>query len=435
MSHDAPRADRRPVRRPIEPYWGRGVIESVNIGRERHSPKEPVSELTFVPGHGIVGDVHAGEYRLHAVREPIRPNTREVSLIDAGVLDALIEMGYDVSPGALGENLTVRGMRLDEMAPGDRLYCGSLVLEVTENRTPCTVLPAVDSRMLRYLFGRAGLLAYVVRGGVVRAGMEICGERAEMPETQRSELASRVVDASLSAFGERLRGAILKGSAFKGGFIPGYSDFDLHLLVDGEAMEDARSPKAEFALRLQRALGRIDREPYRVNDIQVCAIQYGRYPQGWMPPLPGTFTCIYGTYPGEWDSPDPKYVRSRADAFLERLPAMRVHHARSFQDAHDRELARPVRLLGVDVKPALYCGAIRAGYDPLDVWTVRPLELVQWARRKGLAMEASWRFLTGVGDWEAITSDPERLRALWLDGMDALGDVESWVTALAGVET
>ncbi len=415
------------VRRPIEPFWGRGRIESVNLGRRRHKPKEPVFELTLTRGHGVEGDVHAGEFRLHAVKEPTWPNTREVSLIDAHVLDEFARMGFDVGPGALGENITVRGIPLDAMAPGDRLHCGSLVLEVTENRIPCTVLPTVDNRLLKEMLGRSGLLAYVVRSGTIQAGMEVFAERAEMPASSREELVARVLEAAEEAFGRHLRGAVLKGSALKGGFIPGYSDFDVHLLIDEAAMESPRTPKLEYAVRLQRGLGTIDRGPYRVHDIQVYAVSYETYPEDWVPPLPDTFACVYGAYPEAWDRPDLSHLRMRADVFLSQLAKVRAGHIRSYLDKHDAGLARVVRLLGASVKPALYCGAVSRGYHPVDVWTVRPLELVQWSRRKGLAMEALWRFLTAIGEWELISDDPEALRALWLDGMNGLQDIEAWV--------
>lgn len=422
------------VRRPIEPWWAAGRIESVNMNPVRHQPKKPTDALTFVPGHGVRGDAHAGEHRLHAVREPIKPNTREVSLFDARLLDMWLQMGYDVGPGMLGENLTVRGIPLDEMAPGDRLYCGSVVLEVTENRIPCTTLPTIDHRLVKEMMGYSGLLARVVRGGTVCAEMEMWAERAELPRAARDELTTRVVDAAKEGFGVHLRGAIVKGSAYKGGFVPGYSDFDLHLMVDGAAMDGPLTPTLECAMRLQRALGTIEREPYRVSDVQVYAVHKDAYPQEWLPPLPRSFTLVYGAYPKEWDTPNPNFVRDRAQQFIAQLPAVRAGEIRSFQDKSDRNLARPVRLLGTALKPALYCGAVLCGYDPIDVWSVRPIELVQWARKEGLSMESCWDFLTATGEWEVIRDDPDRLREMWRRGMEGLLDLESWAAPQLSAE-
>ena len=416
----------RDVRRPIEPFWGKGRIESVNLGRRRHMPKEPVDLLTLIPGHGVWEDAHAGEFRLHAVKEPIRPNTREVSLIDAGVLDAFRRLGFDVGPGTLGENVTVRGIPLDAMAPGDRLYCGSLVLVVTENRIPCTTLPAVDHRLLKEMMGRSGLLAYVLRGDTIHKGMQVFAERAVLPEPVREELASRVVDAAKAAFGGALLGVALAGPAVAGGFVPGYSEVDVHLLLDESAMEGPRTPKLEHVLRLQEGLAAIERERCRVQGIRVHPGRFDEYPAEWVPP-PGTFACVFGAYPEAWDRPDPDLLRVRAGRHLERLASLQEKEARSFAGGLDADLPRVVRRLGERLERTLRAAAVCRGYDPAQVWNVRPLELVQWCRRKGLAMEASWRFLTGIGEWEIARTDPAALRALWRDGMKGLGDIETWV--------
>ncbi len=415
------------IRRPIEPVWAIGTLESVNMSPERHQPKQPVSELRLVPDHGVESDAHAGEYRVHAVKEPIKPNTRQVSLMDARLLETWMQMGYIVGPGLLGENLTVRGIPLDDMAPGDRLYCGPVVLEVTENRIPCTTLPTIDHQLVKEMMGCSGLMARVVRGGVLRPGTTVEAEKAEMPAAARDELVERVLAAAQAAFGSYLKGAIVKGSAYKGGFIPGYSDFDLHVLVDGTVMEGPLTPRLEYAMELQVGLGGIEREPYRVSDVQVYAVQCDAYPEEWLAPLPGTFVSVYGEYPSEWERPSKARILERSHAYLAQLPTIRASSIRSFQDKSDRGLARPVRLLGTTVKPALYCGAALFGYDPIDVWTVRPLELVQWARRQGLAMESYWEYLTSAGDWEAIRDDPDRLRTMWRSGIRALSDLDEWV--------
>lgn len=417
------------LRAPIEPYWATGSLESVNVGAHRHQPKTPATAITLVRGHGVVGDAHAGPCRLHAVPKPVRPNTREVSLLDGSVLDMLCELGYIIAPGDLGENLTVRGILLDEMEAGDRLYCGTLVLEVTEKRTPCTTLPAVDHRMLAALIGRAGILARVVRDGTVCAGMEVRAERAEMPAKDRDELAERVLAAARAAFGASLRGAILKGSACKGGFLPGFSDFDVHLLVAREGMDGPLTPRLEEAVRLQRGLGRIEPRRYRVSSVQVFAVNIDAYPEEWLPPLPGTFTLLWGEYPAAWDEPDQRRVRQYAERWIAGLRKARAAQIRSYQDKSDGDLPRVVRLLGTLVKPSLYSGAALHGYDPLSLWRTRPLEIAQWAGRKGLAWQSLWTFLTGAADWEALSQRPEALRAMWRAGMEALAQIEAWAAA------
>ena len=48
------------------------------------------------------------------------------------------ELGRPITPGSFGENLTVSGIAVNEARPGERWAIGSVVLEVTGPRTPCS---------------------------------------------------------------------------------------------------------------------------------------------------------------------------------------------------------------------------------------------------------------------------------------------------------
>jgi MOSC domain-containing protein YiiM len=51
----------------------------------------------------------------------------------------LVAEGHNVFPGAFGENLTLEGIELDAIGPGDRLAIGEdgLVIEITWHAAPC----------------------------------------------------------------------------------------------------------------------------------------------------------------------------------------------------------------------------------------------------------------------------------------------------------
>ena len=71
--------------------------------------------------------------------------------------------GYDVGPGALGENLTVRGLNVDDLAPGDRLrLSGGVELEYTKPRKPCYVLDPISPKLKEVVKGRCGGYAKVI---------------------------------------------------------------------------------------------------------------------------------------------------------------------------------------------------------------------------------------------------------------------------------
>lgn len=61
-------------------------------------------------------------------------------MIGSEVVDRLVADGYPVYPGALGENITSRGIDIQALRPGDRLRAGRALLEITQPRGPCSQL-------------------------------------------------------------------------------------------------------------------------------------------------------------------------------------------------------------------------------------------------------------------------------------------------------
>ena len=86
-------------------------------------PKRPVPEAEIHP-LGLAGDGHA--------HPNVHGGTRKaVLLIAAEVVDELAARGYPVFYGALGENLTTRGIDVHRLRIGDQVRAGSAVLEIT----------------------------------------------------------------------------------------------------------------------------------------------------------------------------------------------------------------------------------------------------------------------------------------------------------------
>ncbi len=95
------------------------------------------------------------------------------------------ELGrFDLGAGAMGENLTTRGLDETDVCVGDRVRIGSCVLEVSEPRTPCSTLAmAMDDKAFPKAFlgsGRTGFYMRVVSEGALWAGDAI--ERVERRE-------------------------------------------------------------------------------------------------------------------------------------------------------------------------------------------------------------------------------------------------------------
>jgi hypothetical protein len=52
------------------------------------------------------------------------PNLRELHLISSELFDVLCTLGYTVTPGDLGENVTTKGLKLEYLPLGTKLRLG-----------------------------------------------------------------------------------------------------------------------------------------------------------------------------------------------------------------------------------------------------------------------------------------------------------------------
>ena len=153
---------------------------------------EPSIRLTA--GLGVDGDAHAGttvKHRSRVARDASAPNLRQVHLLHAELFDELMEAGFAVWAGDLGENVTTRGIDLLALPTGTRLHLGrdgeAAVVELTGLRNPCSQLDRFQRGLMAATLGRdargglvrkAGVMAIVLESGEVREGDPI---RIELP--------------------------------------------------------------------------------------------------------------------------------------------------------------------------------------------------------------------------------------------------------------
>jgi MOSC domain-containing protein YiiM len=160
--------------------------------------KPAQASIRLIAGLGVEGDVHAGEtvkHRSRVARDPAQPNLRQVHLIHAELHDELRSQGFNVAAGAMGENVTTRGLDLLALPTGTLLHLGGeAVVEVTGLRNPCQQLDGIQPGLMKAVLDRgadgnltrkAGVMAVVVEGGVVRAGDVI---RVELPTGRHQAL-------------------------------------------------------------------------------------------------------------------------------------------------------------------------------------------------------------------------------------------------------
>ena len=139
-------------------------------------PKRAISE-GFITPLGVEGDAHAHPNIHGGLRKAIL-------LIASEIVDDLAARGFPVFYGALGENLTTRGIDVRDLRIGDQLRAGGAMLEITQPRGPCSALD-VYSDSLKYeiydkrvkaldhtspRWGKSGFYASVIASGPVGAG-------------------------------------------------------------------------------------------------------------------------------------------------------------------------------------------------------------------------------------------------------------------------
>lgn len=177
-------------------------VVAVCLDEAHRFSKIPVESITLVAGLGVLGDAHAGHLVQHLSRvrrDPDQPNLRQVHLIHAELLDEARELGYELHPGDLGENLLTTGLDLLGLPAGTLLDLGGPVLRLTGLRNPCAQINAFRPGLLKVVLTRAdgspadqpapptgsagadtapvirkaGVMAVVERGGEVAPGQAI----------------------------------------------------------------------------------------------------------------------------------------------------------------------------------------------------------------------------------------------------------------------
>ena len=138
-----------------------GKIISLNISTAKGVNKFPVDEVLLRIDHGIVGDVHAGNWH------------RQVSLLAEESIDFMRGKGLELEPGAFAENITTLGIDLVHLPVGTRLIAGETELEVTQIGKKCHQGCAIFQQVGDCIMPREGIFAKVIIPGMIRRGDSI----------------------------------------------------------------------------------------------------------------------------------------------------------------------------------------------------------------------------------------------------------------------
>lgn len=139
-------------------------------------PKRPVAE-GIVTALGLAGDAHA--------HPDIHGGPRKaLLLITWEGLEELKAAGYPLYAGALGENITTRGLDRRSVRIGQRYRIGEVLIEITKVRAPCDALNPYGVGIQKAVYdaavkandpssprwGLSGFYAAVLQPGFIRPG-------------------------------------------------------------------------------------------------------------------------------------------------------------------------------------------------------------------------------------------------------------------------
>ena len=150
-----------------------GRLLHIHVAPAASAPMRELAEGVCVPGRGLVGDRYhdaTGSYSA-------RPDVRELTLMEAEVLDALARNDPPLQNGPLHlrpvdhrRNLTVRGVPLNHLV-GRRFRVGEVVLVGGRLNFPCKYLEKLlDMPVFLPLYNRSGLNCGIEQGGTIRPG-------------------------------------------------------------------------------------------------------------------------------------------------------------------------------------------------------------------------------------------------------------------------
>ena len=152
-----------------------GSILQINVSHGG-LPKRAIAEGELTP-RGLAGDLQSNRQIHGGVRQALL-------LMTAEAIDELTALGYPLFYGALGENITTRGLDRRALRVGQRYRAGQAVIELTKIRVPCSTVDIYGAGIQKAMYdqeikagnpasprwGLSGFYASVARPGTFRAG-------------------------------------------------------------------------------------------------------------------------------------------------------------------------------------------------------------------------------------------------------------------------
>ncbi|HEX8993145.1 MAG TPA: MOSC domain-containing protein [Anaerolineales bacterium] len=154
-------------------------ILSINIGQKRTQRKGAELEITGIYKIPTSGPVHVGKLGLpdDFICDEKNHGGPDQAVFIYGAPDYAWwseQLGRDLEPGTFGENITLSDFESANCRIGDRLHLGTVILEFTAPRTPCSTLAARmgDPGFVKTYrrAERPGIYCRVIQEGFIQGG-------------------------------------------------------------------------------------------------------------------------------------------------------------------------------------------------------------------------------------------------------------------------
>lgn len=137
-------------------------IIAINLSVKKDHPRSRVTKA-LIDGNGMVGDSHSGKTH------------RQICILGQESLDRFEQRtGHQIPPGTFGENLTISGIDLCQVAVLDRLAIGEVMLEITQVGKKCYgEVCKIFCQVGECAMSKEGVFARVIAGGAIEVGMAV----------------------------------------------------------------------------------------------------------------------------------------------------------------------------------------------------------------------------------------------------------------------
>lgn len=136
-------------------------VLSINISKQKGTPKQAINEAVVIEDFGIEGDAHAGN------------GLRQISILDISSIKKMEEYGLKgLCFGKFAENITTDGLDISKIKLGTRLRVGDeVLLQISQIGKKCHGDGCEIARTIGVcIMPTEGLFARVLRGGKIKVG-------------------------------------------------------------------------------------------------------------------------------------------------------------------------------------------------------------------------------------------------------------------------